>query len=57
MLVASLASLCTLTKNQTPANTNPHPNPNNSNTNQNVNKVPKIYYLTRTHSQITQVVN
>jgi hypothetical protein len=57
MLVASLASLCTLTKNQTPANTNPHPNPNNSNTNQNVNKVPKIYYLARTHSQITQVVN
>jgi hypothetical protein len=55
MLVASLASLCTLSKNQTPTNTNP--NPNNSNTNQNVNKVPKIYYLTRTHSQITQVVN
>jgi hypothetical protein len=28
-----------------------------ANSNQNINKVPKIYYLTRTHSQITQVVN
>ena len=42
MLVASLSSLCSIT---------------NSGSSAYLSKVPKIYYLTRTHSQITQVIN